>query len=324
MKIFVTRRIPKSGLEALRAAGHEVAVSEKDGVLTQAELIERLRREDPDAVLCLLTDRVDGAVFDAAPRAKIFANYAVGFDNIDLEAAAKRSVVVTNTPDVLTEAVAEYTVSLILSLARRIVEADGFARAGSYQGWDPLLLLGMELQGKTLGIVGGGRIGARAAEIMQRGFGMRVMYHDQRQNAALESALGAVFAPTLDELLPEADVVSIHLPLTDATRHLFNAAALAKMKPSALLINTARGPIVEEAVLARALESGLIAGAAIDVFEAEPAITPDLLPLPNVIITPHIASATLEARARMSLIAAENIKAVLSGEPALNPVPVVQ
>lgn len=324
MKVFVTRNIPSSGLDKLRAAGHEVVVSEKHGVLTHTELIERLKHEDPDAVLCLLTDRIDGEIFDAAPGAKIFANYAVGFDNIDTGAAAARGVVITNTPDVLTEAVAEHTVSLILSLARRVVEADRFTREGRYEGWGPLLLLGTELKGKTLGIVGGGRIGARVAEILHRGFGMNVIYYDLKQNDILEKEVSAGFKPELDELLRASDVVSVHLPLTDETRRLFNEAAFSKMKPAALFINTARGAVADEAALAKALKEKIIAGAALDVFENEPAVYPELLLLPNIILTPHIASATIEARGEMSAVAAENIIAVLDGQPPLNPVGVVK
>lgn len=320
MKIFVTRRIPEAGLNKLKTVGHEVVVSEKDGVLTHDELIERLKAENPDAVLCLLTDKIDGEVFDAAPNAKIFANYAVGFDNIDLKEAKQRDIIVTNTPEVLSEAVAEHTVALVLAIARRIVESDRFMREGHYQGWGPLLLLGTELKGKTLGIVGCGRIGRRVAEIMHRGFGMKVSYYDRQRNDALDSELSATFTPELDGLLKVADVVSLHLPLTNDTRHLFNADQLKKMKPSALLINTARGAIIDEAALAEALQAGTIAGAALDVFENEPAVHPELLPLSNVILSPHIASATTEARNEMSIVAADNIIVVLGNQPALNPV----
>ncbi len=324
MKIFVTRKIPASGLEKLKAGGHEVVVNETDVVMAKPDLIARLKMENPDAVLCLLTDQIDGEVFDAAPNAKVFANYAVGFDNIDLTAASTRGVIVTNTPDVLTEAVAEHTIALALSLARRVVEADRFTRQGEYRGWEPMLLLGLELKGKTLGIVGGGRIGARVAEIAHRGFGMNIIYHDRQQNQALDRDLTAGFRPELSSLLSEADIVSIHLPLTDSTRHLFDQNVFAQMKPSALLINTARGLIVDEAALAAALKDNVIAGAALDVFEAEPAVHPDLLPLSNIILTPHIASATVEAREAMSLIAANNIIAVLSGQAPLNPVGVLK
>lgn len=319
MKVFVTRRIPEAGLARLAEAGHDVVVSEVDRVLGRDELIARLRSEDPDAVLCLLTDTIDEEALAAAPRARIFANYAVGFDNIDLEAAARRQVAVSNTPDVLTEAVAEFTVALILGLSRHVAAADRFTRAKRYEGWDPLLFLGPELQGKTLGLVGSGRIGGRVAEILQRGFGMSIAYFDRQRNDHLETELRVAFMSTLEELLPAADIVSLHVPLTDGTRHLINGDRLAQMKPTALLINTARGPIVEEAALAAALKDSVIAGAGLDVFEAEPAIDPTLLSLPNVILTPHIASASAEAREKMSLMAAENIIAVLAGKPPLNP-----
>lgn len=320
MKIFVTRKIPTTGLEKLKTAGHEVIMSEKDGALTHEELITNLQTTNPDAVICLLNDKIDASVFEAAPNAKIFANYAVGFDNIDLDEAKKRSVIVTNTPDVLTEAVAEHTVALILAVGRRIVESDKFLRNGSYEGWDPMLLLGMEFQGKTLGIAGCGRIGSRVAEIMHKGFGMNVIYYDQRQNDQLDSTLSATFVPNLDDLLVEADVVSIHLPSTPETNHLFNSERIAHMKKTALLINTSRGSIVDEAALAEALESGKIAGAGLDVFENEPSVHPALLPLSNIVVTPHTASATKEARDRMSVMAADNVIAVLDNKTPPNPV----
>lgn len=320
MKIFVTRNIPSLGLEKLRSVNHEVIVSSKDVVLTRAELIERLKLENPDAVLCLLTDKIDGEIFDAAPNAKIFANYAVGFDNIDLQAAKERGVTITNTPDVLTEAVAEYTVALILAIGRKVVQADRFLEDGKYQGWDPLLLLGTEFKGKTLGIVGGGRIGSRVAEIMRQGFGMNIIYHDRQKNESLEKSLSAVFYSALDEMLALADVISIHLPLNDDTHHLFSSKSLALMKHTALLINTARGAIVDETALVDALKSGVIAGAALDVFENEPRLDPSLSALDNLIVTPHIASATIEARDEMSRVAAENILAVLQGKAPLNQV----
>ena len=323
MKIFVTRKIPEVGLTKLETAGHEVVVSDKDGVLTPEELVERLKAENPDAVLCLLTDKIDGEIFDAAPNAKIFANYAVGFDNIDLKEAKQRQIVITNTPDVLSEAVAEHTVALVLAIARRIVESDRFMRDGHYQGWGPLLLLGTELKGKTLGIVGCGRIGQRVAEIMHHGFGMKISYYDRQKNETLDSELSATFAPELDELLKTADVISLHLPLTKDTKHLINSARMGLMKSSSLLINTARGAIIDESALAEALQAGTIAGAALDVFENEPAVHPELLPLANVILSPHIASATVEARNEMSIVAANNILAILNGESPLNPIDVL-
>ena len=323
MKIFVTRKIPEVGLTKLETAGHEVVVSEKDGVLTREELTAKLKAENPDAVLCLLTDKIDGEIFDAAPNAKIFANYAVGFDNIDLKEAKQRQIVITNTPDVLSEAVAEHTVALVLAIARRIVESDRFMRDGHYQGWGPLLLLGTELKSKTLVIVGCGRIGQRVAEIMHRGFGMKVSYYDRQKNETLDSELSATFTPELDELLKTADVISLHLPLTKDTKHLINSTRMGLMKPSSLLINTARGAIIDESALTEALKAGTIAGAALDVMENEPAVHPELLPLANVILSPHIASATVEARNEMSIVAANNILTILNGESPLNPIDVL-
>lgn len=319
MKIFVTRQIPEVGIHKLQAAGHEVIVSGREP-LDHNVLVERLKRENPDAVITLLTDKIDDAVFDAAPSAKIFANYAVGFDNIDLKAAKERGVVVTNTPDVLTEAVAEHTAALIVSAGRRVVEGDSFLRAGSYQSWDPLLLLGMEFKGKTLGIAGCGRIGKRLAEIMHHGFGMKIAYFDRERNEQLDGELQAKYVPDIDELLSLSDVISVHLPLTDETRHLFNQERFLKMKPGSLFVNTARGPIVDEAALADSLRSGQLSAAALDVFENEPAVHPELLKSKNVVVTPHIASATREARDQMSVVAADNVLAVLAGQTPLNPV----
>ena len=314
MKIFITRNIPAPGIDKLRSVGHEVIVSDKPDALTRDELEAALKKEDPDAVICLLTDKIDGRILDAAPKAKIFANYAVGFDNIDLEELKKRGVAASNTPDVLTEAVAEHTVALALSIGRRVVESDHFLRDGQYEGWDPMLLLGIEFKGKTLGIVGCGRIGQRVGEIMHRGFGMKIAYYDQKPNVEFENSLSAAFFPDLDQLLNEADIVTVHLPLTDGTRHLFDKDRLSKMKPSAFLVNTARGAIIDEAALASTLREKKIAGAALDVFESEPTVHPDLLSLQNLVITPHIASATIEAREQMSIMSADNVIAVLNGE----------
>ncbi len=319
MRVFVTRNIPNAGIKKLKSAGLEVIVSNKNDILTHSELIEQLKELNPDAVLCLLTDRIDKEVFDAAPNAKIFANYAVGFDNIDLSEAKRRSIIITNTPEVLTEAVAEHAAALIMSLARRIREADIFLRQGRYKGWDPLLLLGMELKGKTLGIIGCGRIGKRLAEIMHHGFGMKIDYYDQNQNEALEKELLAEFSD-IDTLLSQADVVSIHLPATPETKHLINTGRLSRMKPTSLLINTARGSIIDEIALTNALKEKDIAGAALDVFEDELAVHPELLTLSNIIMTPHIGSATLEAREKMSLLAADNIISVLNNQTPQNPV----
>ncbi len=311
--VFVTRKIPEEGLAVLRDAGHDTVVSEKDGVLTHEELMRALTEKSYDAVLCLLTDKIDVGVFDGAPSAKIFANYAVGFDNVDVTEAKKRGIAVTNTPDVLTDTVAEHTIALMLSITSRIAEGDRFLRAGKYVGWAPMLLLGTDLKGKTLGLLGAGRIGQRVAAIAHHGLGMQVMYYDIKQNADIEKACGASYRSSVDEVLAEADVVTVHVPLLDSTRHLINADRLAHMKKSAYLINTARGPIIDENALVGALKNGTIKGAALDVFEAEPTLAPGLSALENVVITPHIASASDETRAAMAVIAAQSIVDYFAG-----------
>lgn len=304
--------IPEPGLAMLKAQGYEVLVGAGDRALTREELKNGMR--DADAVLSQLTDKIDKEVLgEAGPNLKIIANYAVGFDNIDVEAARTRNILVTNTPDVLTETVAEHTFALMLAISHRLVEADKFARAGQYIGWEPFLLLGSDLSHKTLGVIGLGRIGSRVAHHAVGSFDMKVIYYDVKRNEDFEKEFKAVYKDKLEDLLGEADFVSIHAPLLEATRHLIDAAKLRLMKPSAYLINTARGPIVDEAALAEALKNNIIRGAAIDVFEFEPQINPGLLEHDNVIITPHIASATVETRSKMSELAAKNIIEALSG-----------
>ena len=335
-KIFVTRPIPEVGIKALRAKGYEVVVNEKaeSRSATKEEIVAALRQAQGEgkpfnAILSVLTDKIDGEVMDAglaSPKPgeggsgplKIIANYAVGFDNIDLEAAKKRNLMVTNTPGVLTNTVAEHTFALMLSIAHRISEADRFSRAGKYHAWGPNLLLGTDMSGKTLGIVGLGRIGSRVAYHAVKGFDMKVIYTDPKPNPEFEKEFGAQYAEKLDDLLPLCDFVSIHVPLLDSTRHLINEARLRKMKRSAYLINTSLGPIIDEKALAKALEEKWIKGAAIDVFEFEPEITPDLKELDNVIITPHIASATEETRNKMAEMAVDNIIDALEGRTPPN------
>ena len=317
-KIYITRQIPESGPALLKKEGHEIVVSKKDGVLTKSELISALKEHSPDAVLCLLTDTIDKEVFDAAPKAKIFANYAVGFNNINLADAKERGVAVTNTPGVLTDTVAEHAMTLICALSKRVVEADTFIRAGKYEGWGPMLFLGTDLKGKTLGVLGAGRIGTRVAEIAHNGFGMNVIYYDIKQNEFIEKGAEAVFYATPEEVLRQADVVSVHVPLLDETKHLINRERLEMMKPTAYVINTSRGQVIDEAALVEALQNKTIRGAALDVFENEPVLAKGLSELENVVITPHIASATEETRGKMSEIAAQNIVAFLKGEEPPN------
>ncbi len=318
-KIFITRKIPDAGPGKLQAAGHEVVVSEKDGVLTKDELIAAIKDMGYDAVLCLLTDKIDDDIFAAAgSQCKIFANYAVGFDNINLEAAKNRNMMVTNTPGVLTDTVAEHTFALMLAIAHRIVEADTFARTGKYTGWAPMMLLGTDLSKKTIGIVGLGRIGSRVAYHAAHGFDARIIYYDVKRSEEFEKEFNAEFKENVDDVFKEADFVSIHVPLLPSTVHLVDAHRLSLMKKTAYLINTSRGPIVDEKALAEALKNSVIKGAAIDVFEHEPMIEPGLIGLNNVIITPHIASATEATRSAMAVLAADNIIAALSGQPPPN------
>jgi len=316
-KVYVTRLIPDDGVKLLRSKGYEVDVNPKDQSLSKSQLLKVLKKKAYDAVLCLLTDTIDEDIFAAAPSVKIFANYAVGFNNIDVALAKKRGVAVTNTPGVLTEAVAEHTMALILSATCRIVESDNYLRKGKYKEWGPMLFLGTELKGKTLGILGAGRIGSRVAE-MARAFNMPVVYYDVKQDSDFEMASGARFLPTVEEVLRNADVVSVHVPLLDSTRHLVNAERLAMMKKDSYLINTSRGAVVDEQALVEALKKGLIRGAALDVFENEPRLAAGLAKLPNVVLTPHIASATDTARQAMSRLAAENIIANFQGRTPPN------
>ncbi len=319
-KVFITRQIPEVGIKMLQDKGFEVDVSPHSRPLTKQELITALKAKTYDGVLTLLTDPIDGEVMDAAPSVKIFANFAIGFNNFNVEEAKKRGIILTNTPGGGAERVAEHAWALILALTCRVVEGDSYIRTGKYNGWDPMLLHGTDLTGKTLGIIGTGRIGADVAHRAKNGFMMNVVYYDIRRNEALEKEFGATFYPTVDEVLKVADVVSLHVPLTKETTHLINADRLKLMKKDSYLINTARGPVVDEAALVEALKSGTIRGAGLDVFEEEPKLAPGLTELPNVVMTPHIASATDKSRHDMATLSAQNIIEVLEGRPAKSPV----
>jgi glyoxylate reductase len=310
-KILVTRRLPSSVIQKLEAAA-EVDLYTGEAAIPPDEL--RARVADKDAIVCLLTDAVDRSVIDAAPALKAIANVAVCYNNIDIAYAKSRGIVVTNTPDVLTESVADFTWALILAITRRLSEGERLVRRGEWKGWALDLMLGTELRGKQLGLVGVGRIG-RAVAARARAFGMRVAYTSRR-----EIALPGAEAMPLDRLLLTSDVVSLHVPLTPETRSLIDKRALARMKRSAYLINTARGPVVDEAALAWALQHHLLAGAALDVYENEPAVHPDLLTLENVLLVPHLGSGTTETRTAMADLAVENVLAVLAGRPPLTPV----
>lgn len=312
-KIYVTRKIPDIGISMLRDKGYEVDINPHNRPLTKSELIEAVSQKEYDAVLSLLTDQIDAEVFDAVPSAKIFANYAVGFNNFNIADAKDREVTLTNTPGMSADTVGEHTVAMLLALTSRIIEGDVYVRAGKYTGWDPMLLMGTDLEDLTVAIVGGGRIGYRAAYILGKGFGMKIAYYDVQRNEHLEKDLGAVFYENLDELLKVADIVSLHVPLLPSTHHLINAERLALMKPTAFLINTARGPVIDESALVEALRNKTIAGAGLDVFENEPALTPGLIDLPNVVLTPHIASSTVKTRDQMAIRAVTNIISFLEG-----------
>ncbi len=312
MKIFVTRKIPGTAIDKLKSSRYEVVVSEFDRPLTAEELLEK--GKGVDALLTLLTDKINGDVIDAiGPQLKIVSNYAVGFDNVNIKEATDRGVVVTNTPsNEVNEAVAEHTWALILALARRIVEADEATRRGAYKGWEPDIFLGTSILGKTLGIIGLGRIGSMVAR-RSKGYDMRVLYYKRSRDKKLEKELGVEYA-NQNALLGKADFLTLHVPLTEQTRHMINKETLYKMKKGAYLINTSRGPVVDEHDLANALRDGQIAGAALDVYDNEPNIDPELIAMENVILTPHIASATWEAREKMGEQAVSSILAVLDGK----------
>jgi glyoxylate reductase len=315
-RVFVTRRIPPEGLAVLRDHGFAVELNPEDRPMTKLEIIGSLN--GVDALLTQLVDPVDREVIEAGKSLRVIATYAAGYDNIDVSAAVERGIVVTNTPRVLTEATAEMAWSLLLSAARRVAEGDRLTRSAGFQGWAPLFHLGQGVSGKVLGIVGAGRIGTAVAR-MSRGFGMKILYWGRTRNVEIEQELGGRKVE-LTDLLKESDFVSLHVPLNAGTRYLIGEKELALMKPTSVLVNTARGPVIDEAALVLALRGGRPFAAGLDVYEKEPALTPGLADLPNVVLAPHAGSATVETRARMAVLAAENIAAVLEGRPPLTPV----
>lgn len=312
-RVLITRPIPEPGPSLVRSVADEVDAYPEDRSLSNQEM--KAAVVGKDVILCLLTDRIDGEILDAAPDCRLVANMAVGYNNIDVAEASRRGVLVTNTPGVLTECTADLTWALILGVARRVAEGDVEMRAGRFPGWGPLYMLGGDVAGSTLGLIGPGRI-ATAVARRAVGFGMKILYHGRRPSPEIE-ALGAR-SIGLDELLAESDFVSLHVPLSPETKHLIDASALSKMKPSAYLINTSRGPVVDEAALVQALQSGTIAGAGLDVYEDEPRMAAGLADLPNTVLLPHLGSATIATRAAMSRIAGENVVAFLRGEKPPN------
>ncbi|MCX6715077.1 MAG: D-glycerate dehydrogenase [Candidatus Uhrbacteria bacterium] len=325
-KLFVTRSIPDVGIKLLQANKNvSLEIYERDQQIPRRELLKRVHGKD--IILSILTEKIDKEVMDAAgPQLKMIANYAVGFDNIDLKEAAKRGIVVTNTPhERVNESVAEHTIALLFALTHRIVETDAFTRAGKYHAWGPKLLLGTDLVGKTIGIIGTGRIGSSVVKRLYDGFGMKVLYTDVVRNMDLEKITKAKYR-TLPKLLAESDFVSIHVPLLKSTQHLIAAKQFKMMKPTAFIINTARGPIIDEHALIEALRHKTIAGAGLDVYEFEPLIAmnpkdiKELRQMKNVVLTPHTASATIEARQAMSETAAKNILTFIRGKAPPNAV----
>ncbi|MEJ2719253.1 MAG: D-glycerate dehydrogenase [Deltaproteobacteria bacterium] len=307
-RVFVTRRLPEGAMRVLEEK-FDVECNPDDRVLSREELLAGVKGKD--GILPLLTDGIDGEVLDAAgPQLKIVANYAVGFNNIDLPACTRRKIPATNTPGVLTDTTADLAMTLLLAVARRIVPADAYARAGKYQGWAPLLFLGTDVHHKTLGIMGLGRIGFAVAK-RATGFDMNIIYHDARRaDPGLEEQVKARFVDKAT-LLGQSDFVSLHVPLMPETYHLMTGPDFEAMKPSAYLINTSRGEVVDEKALVKALQQGQIAGAGLDVFEFEPAIEKELTLMDNVVVLPHIASGSIETRTKMGLVAAENLISVL-------------
>lgn len=308
MKIFITREIPKPGIDLLQKE-FTIEMNPSDRVLSKEEIIKGIKGKD--GLLCLLTDPIDKDVIAAESKLKMIASYAVGYDNIDVTAATKRGIPVSNTPGVLTQTTAELAWALLFSVARRIVEGDAFTRNGRFNGWAPMLLLGQDIFHKTLGVVGTGRIGTAFA-LKSKGFDMKVLYTDERKNEQLEKELGAKQVP-LERLLKESDFISLHVPLTPATYHLIDEKELKSMKKTAVLINTSRGPIIRETALIKALKEHWIFGAGLDVYENEPEISEELKSLQNMVLQPHTGSGTLETRTKMALMAAENLRIGLKG-----------
>lgn len=312
-KVLVTRNIPRNAIDILQKKC-QLEIYKSDEPIPPAILKEMIQNKE--GIICLLSDKINNIVIDFAHNLKVISNFAVGYDNVDLKYATEKGIVVTNTPGVLTEATADLTWALILAVTRRVVEGDKMIRSGQFKGWGPLMLLGGDLLGKTLGIVGAGRIGTAVAD-RSMGWKMKVIYYDRNTNSYLEQKLDAKKV-SLIKLLNESDVISIHLPLSRKTNHLFDGKMFEQIKPSAFLINTARGPIIDEQELVKVLQEKKIAGAGLDVYEFEPCVSEELLSMENVVLLPHIGSATKHTREKMARIAAENLLAVLEGKPPIS------
>ncbi|MCD6370347.1 MAG: D-glycerate dehydrogenase [Thermoplasmata archaeon] len=316
MKVFITRKIPEDGIRILEKEGFDIEIFPEDRIPEKEEIIRGVK--DADALISLLTDRIDREVIDSAPKLKVIGNYAVGYNNIDVDYAKKKGIIVVNTPGVLTDATADLAFALILAATRRVVEGDKFVREGKFKGWAPLLLLGKDVWGATLGIVGAGRIG-QAVGHRAKGFNMKIIYYDKFRRENFEKETGAEFVP-LEKLLSQADIITIHVPLTQETYHLIGKREFALMKDGAILVNTSRGEVIDEEALISALKNGKIFSAALDVFENEPDIRKELLDLPNIVLTPHIGSATERTRRKMAEMVCNDVARVLRGEEPINKV----
>ena len=314
-KIYVTRQIFDEAVDRLREAT-DMKYWDSEMPPSRDELLREVR--DIDGLFCLLTEKIDAELFDAAPNLRVVSNMAVGFDNIDVAEATKRGIPVGNTPGVLTETTADFAFALLMAAGRRVSEGDRYTRAGNWKTWGPMVLLGQDIHGSTLGIIGFGRIGVEMAK-RAKGFGMNIVYYDVIRNEEREKEYGATYCSDVKELLAQSDFVSIHVNLTPETRHLINAETLSGMKSTAVLVNTSRGPVVDQTALYHALKDGTIGAAGLDVTEVEPISMDDpLLTLENVIIAPHIASGSVVTRTKMSLMAVDNLMAGLNGEPLPN------
>jgi glyoxylate reductase len=316
MKVFITREISEKAVHLLRKEKFQVNVYKKDKAISRKELIKNIK--DADAIIALLTEKFDKELIDKIPKCKVIANYAVGFNNIDVDYATKKKIIVTNTPDVLTDSTADIAMSLILACSRRLMEGERIIRQGKFKSWQPNFLLGIELKNKVVGIIGAGRIGTETA-VRAKAFKTKIVYFSRNRNYDLERRTGGVKLP-LNTLLKKSDIISLHLPLNEKTYHLLDKRKLSLLKKSAIIVNTARGEIVDEKELIKTLRQKKILSAGFDVYENEPAINPELLKLDNVVLLPHIGSATVEARSAMAILAAKNVINVLKGKKPLTPV----
>lgn len=316
MKVFITQTLPGNAVDLLIDKGFDVTVFGKDRQITKAELIKY--GKDADGIISLLSDKIDNEVISKLEKCRVIANYAVGYNNIDLQAAKERSIVVTNTPDILTDATADIAMSLVLACSRNIVTGEKVVREGKFRGWKPRLLLGIELRGKTFGIIGSGRIGYATA-LRAKAFGTEIIYYSRSRNEKLEKETGAKKV-SLTTLMKKSDIVSLHIPLTKETNQLLDKEKLSLLKKTAIVINTSRGEVIDEKELIKMLKAGRIFSAGFDVYENEPQVNKDLLKLKNVVLLPHIGSATIEARTKMAELCAKNVINVLKGKKALTEV----